>query len=82
MILLTFPSINKGETVIRAQDASTGLDATVGYCCQIGLEWYACLYGIADRPGTKAGDLERPTLTELRNAICGRLERSGPWWRD
>jgi hypothetical protein len=72
MIVLTFPSIAKGETVIRAQDAGAGLDVTVGYCCRIGLEWAAVLYAMAD--------LERPTLTELRNAVCGRLERSGKWW--
>ncbi len=82
MILLTFPSIATGETAIRAQDAGAGLDITVGYCCRIGgLGWTAVLYGLADRPGTKAGELERRTLAELRNAVCGRLERSGKWWR-
>lgn len=80
MTVLTFPSIGKGETVIRAQDGS-GLDVTVGYCCRIGLEWTAVLYGMADRPGTKVADLERATLAELRTAVCGRLERSGQWWR-
>jgi len=79
VIVLTFPSIAEGETVIRAQDA--GLDATVGYCCRTGREWTAVLYGFADRPGTKVADLERRTLAELRDAVCGRLERTGRWWR-
>lgn len=79
MIILTFPSIGKGETVIRAQDA--GLDVTVGCCYRIGgLGWNAGLYAMADRPGTTFTNLERPTLAELRNAVCGRLERSGKWW--
>jgi hypothetical protein len=80
MIVLTFPSIAKGETVIRAQDA--GLDVTVGCCYRIGgLGWTADLYAMADRPGTKLADLERRTLAELRDAVCRRLDRSGPWWR-
>jgi hypothetical protein len=82
VIVLTFPSIAKGETAIRAQDAGTGLDVTVGYCCRIGgLGWTAFLYALADRPGTSAGEMDRPTQAELRNAVCGRLERSGKWWR-
>lgn len=80
MITLTFPSIAKGETAIRAQDHSTGLDVQVGYCCRIGLEWDAVLFAMANHPGTNVADLQRPTLAALRDAVCGRLERSGKWW--
>jgi len=80
MIVLTFPSIAPGETAIRAQDA--GLDVTVGYCCRMGIgEWTAVLYAVAGQPGAKAGTVERPHLSDLRNAVCGRLEAKGKWWR-
>ena len=81
MIVLTFPSIAKGETVIRAQDAVTGLDVTVGCCWRVRGEWAADLYAMADHPGTRAAHVDRRTLAELRDAVCGRLERSGKWWR-
>lgn len=80
MTVLTFPSIAPGETAIRAQDAA-GLDATVGYCARIGHEWTAVLWARRDDPRFKVVTVERPTLTELRNILCGRLEVKGQWWR-
>lgn len=79
MIILTFPSIEPGEKVIRAQ--GDGIDETVGYCRRTGEGWTAVLYAMAGRAGIKAGKIDRPTMVELRDAVNGRLVRSGKWWR-
>jgi hypothetical protein len=81
MIVLTFPSIAPGETAIRAQDKAADLDATVGYCARIGTEWTAVLWARRDDPRFKVVTVERTTLAELRNTLCGRLEVKGQWWR-
>jgi hypothetical protein len=79
VIVLTFPSIAPGETNIRAQDV--GLDVTVGYCARVGGEWTAVLYRLPDHPRPKVATIDRPTLADLRNAVCGRLAAQGKWWR-
>jgi hypothetical protein len=79
MIVLTFPVTDTGERVIRAR--GVGYDAVVGHCWRFEHGWIAVLYSFANRPGTKAGEIERLTLPELRNAVNGHLERSGRWWR-